>query len=259
MYMPKVSVIMPAYNCQRYIAESITSVVSQSYEDWELIVVDDCSSDETSLVVSSFLDPRICLIKNKSNLGGAASRNIAISRAKGRFIAFLDADDVWEPDKLEVQLAFMLESGVGFCFSSYKVMYEGLDHCDVIKVPVKVSFSQLLKHNYIGCLTAIYDTSFYGKFYMPLVNKRQDFALWLELLKRFEYAYSSPHVLGAYRVRPGTLSSNKKDAFKYYWRVLRSVGGCGFLGACYNISWYLMIVFVKKRFPKIYSAFVSRF
>lgn len=256
--MPKVSIIMPAYNCQRYISESITSVISQSYKDWELIVVDDCSSDQTSSIVSGFLDPRVSLIKNEVNLGGAASRNVAIGRAKGRFIAFLDADDIWETNKLEVQLSFMQQSGVAFCFSSYKVMYEDVDRYDVIKVPEKVSFPQLLKHNYIGCLTAIYDTAPHGKFYMPLVEKRQDFALWLELLKKIEYAYSLPHALGTYRVRSGTLSSNKKEAFIYYWRVLRSVGGCSFFVSCYNISCYLAIVFVKKRFPKIYSRFVSR-
>lgn len=256
--MPAVSVIMPAYNCEGFVAEAIESVISQTFEDWELIIVEDCSTDKTGTVIDRFSGGRVVVVKNSSNLGGARSRNKAIGMARGRYIAFLDADDMWDPRKLEIQISFMKERNVGFCFSSYCVVYEKSERVDLIKVPQRVSFSQLLKHNYIGCLTAVYDTLPFGKIYMPVVDKRQDFALWLEILKKFRYAFSVPMPLGFYRVRSGTLSSSKTDALKYYWRVLRQVGGCGMLSAVFNICCYLMIVLIKKRFPDLYSHFVSK-
>lgn len=258
--MPEVSIIMPAYNCQDYIGESIGSVIAQSFVDWELIVVDDCSTDETGSKIKQFLfDGRIILIESAKNEGGAVSRNKAIQKARGRYIAFLDADDKWKRDKLEQQISFMKNRSVGFSFSGYEVIYDHNNRVDVIEVPERVCFSDLLKHNYIGCLTAIYDSYPFGKIYMPLVRKRQDFALWLELLKKFDYAYSLPMNLGSYRVRPGTLSSSKKDAFVYYWRVLRDVGGCGFAYASYNILLYMVIVLIKKRFPFFYNNYFLRY
>jgi len=254
--MSIVSVVMPAYNCEKFIEQAVRSVLSQTFTDWELIVVDDCSDDETANIVKGFADFRVRIIENNENLGGAASRNLAIRLARGRYIAFLDADDTWERDKLQTQLSFMQSQNVAFCFSGYKVIYEGSPRVDMIKVPEKVGFTQLLKHNYIGCLTAVYDTWPYGKIYMPLVKKRQDFALWLEILKKCDFAYSVPDALGSYRVRPGTLSSSKADALKYYWRVLRDVGQCGLFSAFYNLSAYLMIVYIKKRFPKLYNSHV---
>ncbi|NQZ60248.1 MAG: glycosyltransferase family 2 protein [Lentisphaeraceae bacterium] len=251
-----VSVIMPAYNCEDFIEESIKSVLAQTYKNWELLIVDDCSSDGTQRVINSYLnDCRITSIKNTTNLGGAGSRNRAIKEAKGRYIAFLDSDDLWSNDKLEKQISFMSAGDYGFTFSGYSTMAENGEIRVAIKVPAKVSFKRLLKHNCIGCLTAIYDTKPHGKIYMPLVRKRQDFALWLELLKKFDYAYSLKLNLGQYRIREGSLSASKIDAFKYYWRVLRDVAGCSKLNSSYNIFCYLLIVFLKKKFTSIYNKF----
>lgn len=252
--MPVVSVIMPAHNVQDFIERSINSIMSQGFEDWELLIVNDCSIDGTVAVVERYLsDRRIKLIHNERNLGGAGSRNVAIELAQGRYVAFLDADDIWTADKLEKQIAFMRQNNVGFAFTGYSTITEQDELMDRIEVPQRVNFSKLLKHNYIGCLTAIYDTQPFGKIYMPLVRKRQDFALWLELLKRFDYAYGLNENLGYYRIRAGSLSSSKVDAFKYYWRVLRQVGECNVFSASYNIAWYLFIVMLKKKHVKLYN------
>lgn len=252
--MDRVSIIMPAYNVEEFITRSIDSVLKQTYINWELLIVNDCSIDSTVREVEPYLtDIRIQLINNEKNLGGAGSRNVAIKAAKGRYLAFLDSDDLWSEDKLEKQLEFMQQNRVGFSFSGYTTISETGVLMDKIEVPKRVSFSRLLKHNYIGCLTAIYDTEPFGKIYMPLVRKRQDFALWLELLKHFEYAYGLNENLGFYRIRAGSLSSSKLDAFKYYWRILREVGMCNVFSASYNIICYLMIVVLKKKNVKLYN------
>lgn len=249
-----VSVIMPSHNVENFISQSIESVFNQTFTKWELIVVNDCCSDATPTIVERYLeDARIILINNKENLGGAGSRNIAIAAAKGRYIAFLDADDIWLPDKLEKQIAFMEQHEIGFSFTGYSTITEGGELMDKIEVPSRLNFSKLLKHNYIGCLTAIYDTEPFGKIYMPLVRKRQDFALWLELLKRFDYAFGLNENLGYYRVRAGSLSASKTDAFMYYWRVLRQVGECNRFSASYNTGMYLFIVLLKKKHAKLYN------
>ena len=251
-----ISIIMPAHNVGEYISESMKSVLKQTYLDWELIIVDDCSTDKTINVITPFLeDTRIQLIVNEANLGGAGSRNVAIKHARGRYIAFLDSDDLWAPDKLEKQIDFMQKNNIGFSFAAHTTIDEQGNVLETINVPKKVDFKALLKHNYIGCLTAIYDTKPHGKIYMPLVKKRQDFALWLELLKRFQYAYSIKNNLGFYRIRAGSLSRSKTDAFKYYWRVLRDVGGCSLPYASFNLLCYLIIVFIKKKNVKIYNKF----
>ncbi|MFB2726381.1 glycosyltransferase family 2 protein [Shewanella mangrovisoli] len=252
--MIEISIVMPAYNVAGFIATSIESVLSQSFSNWELLIVNDCSTDNTVRDIEPYLaDCRIKLINNNKNLGGAGSRNVAIEAAQGRYLAFLDSDDLWAKDKLEKQLQFMQQNNVGFSFTGYSTMTEAGILMDRIEVPKCVSFSKLLKHNYIGCLTAIYDTQPFGKIYMPLVRKRQDFALWLELLKRFDHAYGLNENLGFYRIRVESLSTSKKDAFKYYWRVLRDVGNCNLVAASYNIICYLFIVMLKKKHVSLYN------
>lgn len=255
----EVSIVMPAFNGKDYISQAIDSVLAQSFQLWELLIVDDCSSDDTVKVVSGYLhDARIRLIQNSKNMGGAGARNKAIEQAKGRYVAFLDSDDVWAPDKLERQLASMQKSNVALSFGDYEIMDEKGAVYEQIKTPAHVSLSDMLKHNYIACLTAIYDTEQVGKVYMPLVRKRQDFALWIEILKKCGEAHAVSGSLGKYRVRPGSLSGSKKDAFYYYWKVLREVAGCGVVGASYNMACYLSIVFCKKKLPFLYNWVVSR-
>lgn len=154
-----VSIITPAYNCAQYIVDAIESVLAQSFDNWEMWIVDDCSTDDTADIVNRYAsDPRINLMQNEANLGGAGARNRGIEAATGRYIAFLDSDDVWAVDKLERQLAAMQESDVALSFGDYEIMDEGGVVYEQIKAPARVSLSHMLKHNYIACLTAMYDT-----------------------------------------------------------------------------------------------------
>ncbi len=255
-YLPLVSVIMPTFNCASFIGRSIESVLNQTFDNFELIIIDDLSTDSTKEVVLPYLvDKRVLFLRNERNLGGAEARNRAIKQASGKYIAFLDSDDLWSEDKLEKQIKFMQETGAGFTYTGYSTMTEDSQVIDRIEVPSKVNFDRMLKHNYIGCLTAIYDTRPFGKIYMPLVRKRQDFALWLELLKKFEFAYGLQENLGFYRVRASSLSSSKLDAFKFYWKILRTIAGQGILSSSYNIGCYLCIVLMKKKFVSVYNKF----
>jgi glycosyltransferase involved in cell wall biosynthesis len=249
---------MPAYNVASFITESIESVINQSFTLWELIIVDDCSTDDTRAIVSNYLsDNRIQLIENDTNLGGAETRNVAIRKAKGRYIAFLDSDDLWAPTKLEKQLAVIKENNIGFSYTGYTNITEGGERLETLSCPSKLSFKNLLKHNYIGCLTVIYDTKPHGKFMMPPVKKRQDFALWLELLKKFKFAYGLNENLAFYRIRQGSLSRSRLDAFKYYWLVLRTVANKGIVASSYYLFCYVTIVLIKKKFPRVYNALLK--
>ena len=247
---PSVSIICPAYNSSLYIERTIQSVIAQTFINWELIIVDDFSTDNTCQLIKKFLaDPRIKLIKNDCNLGGSGARNRGIAAAKGRFIAFLDSDDIWFVDKLTCQINFMIKNKVGLCYGDYQTINVNDDVLENIYTPKSVSFNEMLKHNYIACLTAVYDTEIIGKVYMPEVRKRQDFALWLFILRTLGQAYRCEGLLGQYRVRPSSLSESKLDALKFYWIVLREVASRNKIEACYYLTNYLFIVFFKKSFP----------
>lgn len=236
-----VSIIMPNYNSASFIEKSIGSVLSQSYENWELILADDCSSDDSIKVIEALIadDKRIKLIQLTENSGPAIARNCAIEEAKGRYIAFLDSDDLWTPDKLSRQLSFMQEHDVALSYTGYyRIEEESGEIIDQIKVPQKVNYGELLKQNIIGCLTAIYDTEKIGKVYMPDILKRQDFGLWLKILKKIPYAYGLDEPLAYYRVRATSVSSNKMLASKYNWRLYRKVEKLPIHKAIYYFGWY---------------------
>lgn len=247
-----VSVITPVFNCSRFIGETIESVQAQTHTDWELICVDDCSTDGSVEIVQSYIekDSRICLIRLDVNSGAAVARNTAIDAAKGRYIAFLDSDDVWLPCKLETQLDQMNRNNVAFCFSAYARIDEQNNVICTVGVPLQVCYQGMLKTSVIGCLTAIYDTAFFGKVSMPLTRKRQDYALWLKLLKRTDYARGIPEVLALYRVRPGSVSANKLDAARYTWNIYRSIEGFGFWKSTYYFLNYAVRGFLRSKFPR---------
>ncbi len=188
--MIEVSIITPSFMSEKFIAQTIKSVLSQSYKYWEMIIVDDISPDNSNKIIESYCnrDNRIKLIKLDKNSGPAIARNTAIKNANGRYIAFLDADDLWEANKLEKQIKFMKEKDCALSYSYYKTMSENGDLLEkVLAPPLKLSYDDLLKTNYIGCLTAIYDTKKVGKVYMPLIKKRQDYGLWLKILKNTDF------------------------------------------------------------------------
>lgn len=252
----KVTIITPLYNCSQFLEATLCSVLSQTYQNWEVIMVDDCSSDNSVSVAKKFVekDHRIKLIQLDKNSGAAAARNKAIEAAFGCFIAFLDSDDLWAPDKLEKQVQFMLDQDIAFSFSAYeKIDEEGVPF-DVVSVPNKISYKQLLKTNVIGCLTAMYDVEKLGKVYMPVNTKREDFATWLAILKKVDYAYGMPDVLAQYRVYASQSSAKKTKMAKENWRLYRDIEQLGMLRSAYYFTHYAVRGVLRTKFPALARA-----
>lgn len=245
----KVSIITPMYNCEKFIGETIKSVINQSYKNWEMILIDDCSSDKTVEIAESFLkkDNRIKIIKLEENSGAAVARNKGISESTGRFKAFLDGDDLWESNKLERQINFMIENNVGFSFTSYKVIDEkGKDLKKDVIVPKCIDYDGLLKNTIIGCLTVVIDTEIIGHIEMPLIRTRQDFATWLSILKKGHVAYGINETLSRYRIVPNSISSNKLKAAKRNWYVYRQIEGLSILKSSFVLFNYALNAIYKR-------------
>ncbi|EIM73270.1 glycosyltransferase [Nitritalea halalkaliphila LW7] len=234
-----VSIITPCYQAARYLPGLLASVQAQQYPHWELWLVDDGSSDGTAAAIAeaAAADSRIHALFLPENQGAAAARNAGISAARGRYIAFLDVDDRWMPEKLQRQLDFMQRENIAFSYTYYKVVEENGRAAGVVdQLPAKLSYEQLLTRNFVGCLTAMYDSAQLGKVLMPALRKRQDYGLWLHLLKKTPYAYLLPEVLATYTRRESSLSSNKLGLIRYNWQLFRQVEGLSLLSACYYLS-----------------------
>lgn len=251
--MPLVSIISPLFNSERFIPDLVASVQAQSFSDWEMILVDDCSSDGSVAIAEAFVavDARVKLIKLDVNSGAAVARNAGIKAAQGRYIAFLDSDDVWLPTKLEKQLEFMRRGDIAFSYCAYEKIDEEGEVFGRVGVPRKVSYRGLLKVCVIGCLTAMYDTEKVGKVYMPLIRKRQDLGLWLRILRKVPYAHGLPDVLARYRVRSDSISANKRVAARYTWQLYREHEQLSFLVSLYYFSFYAVNGILRTRFPRL--------
>lgn len=222
--MPLISVITPLYNSERFIDETISSVRNQTFSDFEHIIVDDCSTDNSLAKVEKecLVDSRVKLIKLNENVGAAKARNIALEKAEGRFIAFLDSDDSWLPEKLEKQINFMCEHDLALSCTGYKIIDEsGCQSGSLVVPPTIITHSDMLMSNRIGCLTAMYDTHKVGKLFMPDIRKRQDYGLWLKILKKVPHAGGMKEVLSLYRDRKNSISSNKISLLSYNWEIFR--------------------------------------
>ena len=221
---PLVSVIMPCYNMERFIAESIRSVMQQSYENWELLIVDDASTDRTAACIQDFCrqDNRIHLKVKPKHSGIADSRNQCLAMAQGRFLAFLDSDDVWYPNKLEHQLSFMTEHHIGFSYSSYNCIDEaGCDLGKTVRAAGNLDYEAYLRNTIIGCSTVMVDTTIVGSVTVPDFRTSEDTATWLNLLRKGFLAYAIEQPLTSYRIRRKSASSNKLKASTDLWRVYR--------------------------------------
>jgi len=220
-----VSVITPCFNAEKTISETIESVINQSYKNWELIIVDDASSDNSVEIIQKYTSQfsNIKLIKIEENSGASISRNTATEHAKGNFITFLDSDDLWLSHKLETQINFMLENNLDVCFSSYELMNEeGESLNKMIKALPVLSYNKLLKSNYVGNLTGIYNAKTLDKIYAPNLKKRQDWLLWLKAIETSKKpAKSINESLAKYRVRRNSISSNKINLLKYNYLVYK--------------------------------------
>lgn len=238
--MPLVSIITPTYNSDKYVSETIKSTINQTLTDWELIITDDCSTDDTWHIINRYAekDSRIKVFQLPVNSGPGVARNYSIKKAIGRYIAFCDSDDVWHPQKLEEQIKFLQNKDLAFTYSSYQKMNEEGIKGGIIKVPDEITYNDLLKTCSIGCLTAIYDTHKIGKIYMPEIRKRQDYGLWLRIFKIIGSTSGMPEVLASYRERSNSVSSNKLVAAKYHYKVLREVAKLNQLKAGYYFLFY---------------------
>lgn len=244
MEAPLVSIITPAYNSESYISQTIESVLKQTYNNWELLITDDGSTDKTLEIVQNYAakDPRIHLF-SINNSGAAVARNNSIKQAKGDYIAFLDSDDLWLSKKLEVQIAFMIQNSVFLSYTNYTQIDEQSNLIDkTIKPPLKLTYKDNLYANYIGCLTAIYNVKTLGKIYMPLIKKRQDYALWLKILKKIPHAMGVNQTLAYYRVRENSISSSKLEMLKWNWKLFYNIEDLGVLKSGY----YLLNNILKK-------------
>lgn len=222
-----VSIIMPSYNTARFLRATIESVLGQTFPDWELLVVDDHSTDNSMEILHDYeaREQRIQLLALEKRLGPAGARNAAIAVARGSYLAFLDSDDVWLPEKLERQIAFMQEAGSSLSYTAYRKIHEDDSPGGLVNVPSTVDYEALLYSNCIGCSTAIYDTTRLGKVFFPNIARRQDHGLWLKILRNGIRAHGLNHPLTLYRVRKESVSSNKLVAAAYQWQLYRQVVG----------------------------------
>lgn len=250
-----VSIITPMYKGAAFVGETIESVMRQSYDNWEMIIVDDCSPDGGAGIAEvekyAEKDGRIKLIASKENKGSSGARNIALKGANGRYIAFLDSDDIWHPDFLEKQLAFMKEKNAPLVFSSYNRIDENTKE-EILSpfiVPESVTYKSLLKTCPIFPSTAIYDTQKTPKIYFneKLGSLRDDYVYWLQMFKSINEGYGNPEILVDYRMRKSSVTGNKKKVIKPQWKVLYEVEKLGFLRSAYYLSNWAVISYFKYR------------
>ncbi|WP_051593531.1 glycosyltransferase family 2 protein [Achromobacter sp. DH1f] len=250
---PSVSIVMPAYNAQRYIKIAIDSVLGQTFKDWELLVVDDCSSDDTGKYVLDYQDERIRYIKNPQNLGVAQTRNRAIEAALGKYIAFLDSDDVWLPQKLAAQVA-LLEKGATISYGSYVRITEDGRPLATVAVPKSLCYGDMLKSNFIGHLTGIY-----RKDRLPELRfesgGHEDYVFWLRAVKMAGEIHAAlPGTpLAYYRVVKNSLSSNKGKAMRWQWKIYRNVLKLSLLRSAYYFVFYVFNALRKRYLSRLDS------
>lgn len=245
-----VSIIMPSYNTAEYIAESIQSVLSQSYIDWELIVVDDCSTDNTDEVVKPYLsDERIIYLKNEMNSGAAVSRNRALREAKGKWIAFLDSDDLWTPDKLSKQINFMEEHGYSFTYTNYaEIDTDSKKNGVTVTGPKRITKRGMFNYCWPGCLTVMYYANAVGLIQIADIKKNNDYAMWLKVCKKAD-CYLLDEELALYRRgRTGSISTHSiRKLIGWHYKLHKEAEGQNSLIALFNTGRNLIFGFYKKK------------
>ena len=253
---PLVSIITPSYNSANFIGETIESIQAQTYKNWELIITDDCSKDNTIEVINSYIanDSRIKLFKLEKNSGGGVARNNSIENANGRYIAFCDSDDRWYPEKLEKQIDFMLKKDCAFSYTSYMTCDDDGEINGIVVCPRQVTLSSSLRDDKIGCLTVVYDVEKVGKIFLPDIRKRQDWGMKLKILKKCVCAYGMKEPLAIYRLREGSISRKKKHLIKYNIKVYHDVLGWSKLrSVLFFVFFFAPSHLLKKIIVSIYN------
>ncbi|SFO87178.1 glycosyltransferase family 2 protein [Hydrogenimonas thermophila] len=245
--MNLVSVITPSYNSSKFIAKTIESVLNQTYQNWEMIIVDDVSSDNSNEIIEGYRkkDNRIKLIKLEKNSGPAIARNIGIKKAKGRFIAFLDSDDIWLPQKLQKQIDFMITNDLSLTYSAYDTIDEIGNKINTRYIKEYITYTDMLKTNHIGNLTGIYDSKKIGKFYMDNVG-HEDYTLWLKIMNNIKETKGLNEPLAQYRIISNSISANKLKVIKWQWNIYRNILNLSLLKSSYYFVYYIFNA-IKKR------------
>jgi teichuronic acid biosynthesis glycosyltransferase TuaG len=247
---PLVSIVVPVYNAARFMDDTIQTVLNQTYQNWELLLVDDCSSDDSVKIIKKYekKDKRIKFFKLSENSGAAIARNTGIDNAKGRYIAFLDADDLWVSDKLKLQVAFMKEKNAAFSFTGYEFADEnGKPNGKRVHVPETITYKQALKNTTIWTSTVMLDMQVINKLtiYMPDIGS-EDTATWWNILKTIDNAYGLNEIFSYYRRTAESLSADKLTALKRTWNLYRDVEKLRFISSTYNFSWYLVNAILRR-------------
>lgn len=246
-----VSIIMPSYNCGRFVRETIESVLAQTYTNWELLFVDDCSTDDTEAIVKSFGDSRIHFFKNEKNSGAAVSRNKALREAKGRWIAFLDSDDLWMPEKLDHQIRFMEENDYHFSCTARMPVDENTKPLGLkIVSPRHITKRMMFRYCWVGCLTVMYDANVMGCIQIADIKKNNDYAIWLKAIKKAD-CYNLDEILSCYRKRANSISRHSDwKLIKWHYIMFRESEQLSVLPAAYCTFRNLLWGPIKKLYSK---------
>lgn len=248
--MPTVSVITPCYNGSKYLSDCIESVLSQTYDDWEMLIVDDCSTDNSVDIIREYVqkDSRIKFIKNDKASGSPAiPRNIGIDKALGRYLAFLDCDDMWLPNKLQEQLSLFNDRKCVMTFSNYeKISASGISSGRIVKAPSVVDIKQMYYGNPIGCLTVMVDTAITGKFQFKQMH-HEDCVAWIDILSKYGAAYNTNIILAKYRETENSVSRNKLRILLWQWNIYRTVFNFNIFKSAYYYLLYAYNGYKKSR------------
>lgn len=244
-----VSIIMPMHNSAKFVGEAITSVINQTYDNWELLVIDDASEDYSCDIVREYIkrDNRIHLLFNDNHTGRPSSpRNMGVNNAKGRYIAFLDSDDMWFPEKLEQQIPLFDDDNVAIVYSNYEKMDEdGHRSSRIVKAPVTATYNMLLSGNVIGNLTGVYDQNKVGKIGFLDIH-HEDYVLWLSILKKGFIARNTNTTTAAYRIVSNSISANKLQVLPWQWSIYRDIEHLSLLRSAYHFVNYAIKAFLKS-------------
>ena len=243
-----VSIIVPMYNAEKFIGKTIESVLAQTYQNWEMLIMNDVSTDNSLAIVSLYAkkDERIKIVNTEKNVGVVKGRNFLIDLASGKYIAFLDADDYWHNEKLEKQIKFMKEKNASISCTEYTRVKENEEKINDVIIKEEISYNDMLKNNYLGCLTVIYDANKIGKRYFKELEKNEDYVLWLEIVKDVNTIYGLKENLAYYRVLDNSRSSNKVKTAKVRWEIYRKIEKLSLLKSIYYFLHYAIRAVLKN-------------
>ena len=244
----KVSIIVPMYNAEKFIGKTIESVIAQTYQNWEMLIMNDVSTDNSLAIVSLYAkkDERIKIVNTEKNVGVVKGRNFLIDLASGKYIAFLDADDYWHNEKLEKQIKFMKEKNASISCTEYTRVKENEEKINDVIIKEEISYNDMLKNNYLGCLTVIYDAKKIGKRYFKELEKNEDYVLWIEIVKDVNTIYGLKENLAYYRVLDNSRSSNKVKTAKVRWEIYRKIEKLSLLKSIYYFLHYAIRAVLKN-------------